>query len=94
MATIESLQTIVQRDLRPELTILLDAPTEVSAERIAGRDWQDRFEQERAEFFTRVRSGYLAIAGREPNRVRVIDASRPLIDVQNAIRTQLDLNYK
>jgi dTMP kinase len=92
-ATIESLQTIVQGDLRPELTILLDAPTEVSAERIAGRDWQDRFEQERAEFFTRVRSGYLGIAGREPNRVRVIDASLLLIDVQNAIRTQLDMNY-
>jgi dTMP kinase len=82
---IGTLRDIVLGKLRPNLTILLDAPTEVSAERIAGREWQDRFEQERAEFFARVRSAYLDIAGREPERVRIEDASQPLPAVQAAI---------
>jgi dTMP kinase len=82
---IGTLRDIVLGKLRPNLTILLDAPTEVSAERIAGREWQDRFEQERAEFFGRVRSAYLDIAGREPERVRIVDASQPLPAVQAAI---------
>jgi len=71
------------------LTVLLDAPTEVSAQRIAGREWQDRFEQERAEFFGRVRSAYLDIAGQEPDRVRIIDASQPLAQVQAAVSEEL-----
>jgi dTMP kinase len=89
-AIIEALRAIVLGDLWPDLTILLDAPTEVSAERIAGREWQDRFEQERAEFFGRVRSAYLGIAAREPDRVRIINASQPLVAVQAAIRDELD----
>jgi dTMP kinase len=87
--TIAALRDIVQGDLRPDLTILLDAPTEVSAERIAGRDWQDRFEQEQADFFARVREGYLSIAAAEPERVKVVDASQPLAEVQAAIKTEL-----
>jgi dTMP kinase len=79
---IAALRDIVLGKLRPDLTLLLDAPTEVSAERIAGREWQDRFEQERSEFFARVRSAYLDIAGREPGRVRIVDASQPLAMVQ------------
>jgi dTMP kinase len=79
---IAALRDIVLGKLRPDLTLLLDAPTEVSAERIAGREWQDRFEQERSEFFARVRSAYLDIAGQEPGRVRIVDASQPLAVVQ------------
>ena len=86
---IAALSDMVLGKLRPDLTILLDAPTEVSAERIAGREWQDRFEQERAEFFGRVRSVYLDIAGREPDRVRIVDASQPLLQVQIAIKEVL-----
>ncbi len=63
-ARIETLQELVQGELRPDLTLLLDAPTEVSVERIAGRGWKDRFEQEQAAFFGRVRAAYLAIAAR------------------------------
>jgi len=92
-AIIEALRAIVLGDLWPDLTILLDAPTEVSAERIAGREWQDRFEQERAEFFGRVRSAYLGIAAREPDRVRIINASQPLVAVQAAIRDELDRRF-
>jgi dTMP kinase len=86
---INKLKDIVQVELEPELTILLDAPPEVSAERIKDRPYQDRFEQEQSEFFSRVRQGYLEIAGREPDRVKVIDASQSLEDVQAAIAKEL-----
>jgi dTMP kinase len=83
---IDNLQNIVQGDLRPDLTLLLDVSLEVSAQRIASRGEQvDRFEQERADFFGRVRAAYLEIAANSPERVRVVDASRPLAEVQAEI---------
>lgn len=91
--TITALRDMVQGALRPDLTLLLDAPTEVSVERIVGREWLDRFEQERADFFARVRQAYLNIAAEEPGRVQIIDASKPLVDVQLAIRDVLDRKF-
>lgn len=87
--TIDSLAVLVQGDLRPDLTLLLDAPLAISAERQAGRGHRDRFEQESAEFFGRVRKAYLDLAAREPSRVRLIDASRPLSEVQEDLRRAL-----
>ncbi|MEO8445007.1 MAG: dTMP kinase [Gammaproteobacteria bacterium] len=88
-ASIDTLAGLVQDGLRPDLTLLLDAPLQVSVDRLAGRAQRDRFEQESAEFFQRVRAAYLDMAGREPARIRVIDASQPLADVQAAIRAAL-----
>lgn len=79
---IATLQRLVQGELQPDLTVLLDADATVSAERIAGRDWKDRFEQERAEFFGRVRDAYLQRAAEEPQRIKLVDASQPLEAVQ------------
>lgn len=88
---ISTLEEIVQGDLRPDLTILLDVPLDVSAQRVAGRgEAEDRFERERTAFFQRVRDAYLAIAEAEPGRVRLIDASRPLAEVQADIARALD----
>jgi dTMP kinase len=87
--TIDALATLVQRDLRPDLTLLLDAPLKVTEERQAGRGHRDRFEQESAEFFGRVRKVYLDIAARDPGRVRLIDAARSLGEVQEDIRRAL-----
>jgi dTMP kinase len=87
--TIETLADLVHGDLRPDLTLLLDAPLKVSAERQAGRGHRDRFEQESAEFFGRVRTAYLDMAAREPTRIRLIDAGRPLAEVQEDIRRAL-----
>lgn len=87
--TINALATVVQGDLRPDLTLLLDAPLQVSAERQAGRGRRDRFEQETTEFFQRVRQAYLDLAARDPARIRLIDAGRPLADVQEDIRRTL-----
>lgn len=80
---IRALETIVQGDLKPDLTILLDAPVDVGMQRARQRNAAqhtdaDRFEAEQSAFFERVRGAYLDIAAREPQRVRVIDASRSI----------------
>ena len=84
--TIDSLKELVQQGLQPDLTILLDASLEVMAERVSARGGRsDRFEQEQADFFQRVREAYLEIAAAEPGRVRRVDAARPLEQVQAEI---------
>jgi dTMP kinase len=78
---IAQMETFVQKELRPDLTILLDAPLDVSAARAKNRNTIapeafDRIEREQREFFERVRTTYLARANAEPQRFVVIDASR------------------
>lgn len=83
------LEQWVQADLRPDLTLLLDLPVDVGLTRAARRGAPDRFEQERHEFFERVRAEYLARAQAEPGRIRVIDAAQAPDDVANQIRNVL-----
>ena len=82
---IETLETWVQGDRRPDLTLLLDLPVELGIERAGRRSAPDRFEREALAFFERVRAGYLALANADPQRYRIIDASRSLRDVSDAI---------
>jgi dTMP kinase len=86
---LESLTAAVQGTLRPDLTLLLDAPVDVSLARIEGRG-HDHFEREPAAFFERVRQTYLTIARREPGRISVIDASQPLESVHEDITRRLE----
>lgn len=68
--------------IRPGLTLLLDVGVDEGRERARGRDLApDRIERERDEFFERVRAAYLARAAAEPQRIRVLDASRPAAEV-------------
>lgn len=84
------LEDWAQGDLRPDLTLLLDAPVEVGRVRADGRAGApDRFEREPLAFFERVRRTYLELAQREPGRYRVIDAARPLDEVQDQLRRVL-----
>jgi len=83
--TINTLADWVQEDLKPDLTILLDAPAEIGMSRAGRRGAADRLEIEKTEFYARVRDGYLALAESEPERFAIIDASRPLAQVQAAI---------
>jgi dTMP kinase len=82
---IARLEQLVQGDFRPNLTLLLDVPVAVGLARASKRGALDRFEQEKVEFFERVRSAYLEMAQRSPDRYRVVDASLPLDDVQKQI---------
>lgn len=86
MQRIAGLENWVLGELRPDLTILLDAPIEVGRERAGKRSAPDRFEQERDAFFNRVRETYLARAKAEPQRIKVVDAAQDLPDVQAQIK--------
>jgi dTMP kinase len=79
------LENFVQGDLRPDLTLLLDAPPEVGMARARGRGQLDRFEEEKSAFFDRVRRNYLSRAAAEPKRFKVVDATQILSAVQRDI---------
>ncbi len=89
MAMISRLEELVQGGLRPDLTLLLDLPVDIGLKRARARSAPDRFEQEKAVFFERVRKAYLEIAERQPGRIRRIDASQALNAVQMRIETVL-----
>ena len=90
---IATLEHWVQGDFRPDLTLLLDVPLEVSMARINQTREKDRFEQEEAEFFNRVREVYLQRANEQPERYAVIDSSQSLDAVKNHIETALDSHF-
>lgn len=75
------LETLVQGELRPDLTLLLDAPVAVGMARAGKRGALDRFEQEQVAFFERVRQCYLDRAAAEPDRFRVIDTDRTQAEI-------------
>jgi dTMP kinase len=86
---IEQLAAAVQRGLQPDCTLLLDLPVEVGLQRVRQRSGtatpSDRFEEEPARFFERVRATYLDLARAEPTRIRIIDAARDLPEVQSQV---------
>lgn len=86
---IARLETLVQGNFRPDLTLLLDVSVEVGLARASDRSAPDRFEQEQVDFFERVRQAYLQIAAAAPDRYRIIDASRPLQTVQQQLMEAL-----
>jgi len=74
---LESLADWVLGDLQPDLTLIFDAPVAIAQQRLhAATANPDRFEQEQAAFFERVRGAYLRIAAENPDRVRLIDATQ------------------
>jgi dTMP kinase len=79
MEPIRQLEAMVQGALRPDLTLLLDAPVQQALQRAQRRNAglaADRFEAERAEFFERVAAVYRARAAAEPQRIALIDAAQ------------------
>lgn len=85
MDRINLLADWVLGDLRPDITILLDAPVEIGLARTGKRGDPDRLDSERADFYARVRETYLSLADAEPNRFVVVDASGSLDEVRAAI---------
>ncbi|MEE4462916.1 dTMP kinase [Azotobacter chroococcum] len=84
-ARIATLENFVQGDLRPDLTLVFDLPVEVGLARAAARGRLDRFELEGRAFFEAVRQAYLRRAAGDPARYRVVDAGRPLAEVQRSL---------
>jgi|TARA_B110000263_G_scaffold190107_1_gene167810 dTMP kinase len=86
---VNSITKMVMKDFEPNLTLLLDAPLNVVKSR-RKLNPDDRFESEKDEFFNRIRSGYLEMAKKYDKRIKVIDASRPIKEVQIDIIEQLN----
>ncbi|WP_198555374.1 dTMP kinase [Kangiella profundi] len=84
----------VLEGFKPDLTILLDLPVEIGLSRAQERGPVDRFEEEKIGFFEQVRNGYLQIAEQEPERVKVVDASGSLEEVQQQIKQVLIQFYE
>ncbi|MCC7121578.1 MAG: dTMP kinase [Gammaproteobacteria bacterium] len=84
--SIATLEHLVQGGLAPDLTLLFDAPVDIALGRAQSRGAGDRFEAERAEFFTRVRDAYLARAAAAPQRFIVVDACRDAAAVSATLR--------
>jgi dTMP kinase len=74
--------------LEPDLTIVLDLPVERALERRQARS-ADRMESKPIEFHRRVRDGFLVEAGRNPERIHVVDASPGVEVVQAEVRRQV-----
>ena len=77
--------------LRPGLTLLLDLDVREGRARTSGRDlWPDRIESEQDDFFERVRAGFRRRAAAEPERFRLVDASRSPSEVGRAVAEAVD----
>ena len=87
---IATLDHWVVQDCYPRLTILLDAPASIGLARAKNRSEHDRIEQEKVEFFDRVRAIYLKRASADPARFRVVDAVQSLEDVQANLKNILN----
>ncbi|HXZ55526.1 MAG TPA: dTMP kinase [Burkholderiales bacterium] len=81
---IAALERWAQGSLKPDLTLLFDAPVDVALARLP-RDRADRFESESRSYFERVRAGYLERAAADPDRMRVIDSRMPLPEVNKVV---------
>jgi len=80
------LEHLVQGDVRPDYTVLLDADVETGMARARKRGSLDRFEQEAVAFFQRVRATYHERARRYPQQYHIVDAGQPLEEVTAQVR--------
>lgn len=85
LAVIEQLEQLVQGDLRPDLTLILDIDVQLGLNRARQRGELDRFESETISFFERVRGAYQSRAAAAPGRYAVVNAGQPLESVQTQI---------
>ena len=83
---IEALETWVQGALQPDLTFYFDVSPEIARSRAAGARAPDRYEQERETFQAQVRAGYLRRALEHPGRIRIVDASASIPEIQNELK--------
>ncbi len=87
---LQALERLALRELRPDLTIVFDIAPQIGLARAKSRGDANRFESETLAFMGRVRDAYLVRAEADPARYAVLDASRPLADVQASLARLLE----
>ncbi len=95
LETVRAFDRVVCGTVQPDLTVVLDLDPRTALGRARGRETRrnsrhGRFEAQGLAFHRRVRRGYLEIARREPKRVRIVRADRPISEVQAEIRQIVD----
>lgn len=86
---INKLNNIATDGLKPDLTFVFDIDIETSMSRVGTE--KDRMESAGNEFFNRVRNGYLQIAKNEPQRVKVIDATKSIDKVFESVLKEFNI---
>jgi dTMP kinase len=94
LGIIETLNRLVTRGIRPNLTILLDVSVETGLRRKAEDAPMDRFEKEALSFHKRIRDAYVKLSKEEPKRFFVVDGSQEMTRIQDIIRKQTDALLK
>ncbi len=84
---VERVSKTAALSLKPDLTILLNLPVRVGLSRLEKRSGKTKIDEEPVEFHERVRSGYISIAQKKPKRIKVVNATRDIDEVQEEIRT-------
>ena len=80
---INYLNDIATSGLKPDLTIVFDIDAETSSKRVGKT--KDRMESSGMEFFNRVRNGYLEIASKEPERVKVLSSNDTIENIHKKV---------
>ncbi|MFL0802208.1 MAG: dTMP kinase [Agarilytica sp.] len=91
---ISLLESLVQKNVYPDATFILDIDVELGLQRASNRAELDRFENEKIEFFQKVRAGYAERAAANPDRYHVVDAGKTLPEVQSQITKLVDALFK
>ena len=86
---IAALEAWVHGALQPDLTLYFDVQPALGRSRAGAVRAPDRFEQEREAFHERVRAAYLRRAQEHPQRIRTIDAGRPISEVKQELEVIL-----
>jgi dTMP kinase len=90
LSKLDQLEQWVHPHLQPDLTLLFDVPLAVARERLDATRTLDKFESEEAAFFERCRNEYLRRAAENPGRIAVIDSTRSIDGVRDALRSVLE----
>ncbi|HEU0117987.1 MAG TPA: dTMP kinase [Alphaproteobacteria bacterium] len=92
---VDQLYKQIAGDFEPDLTLLLDMPVEASMARVKARGgWDDRYQLKPAPFHKKLRAAYLALAKKNKNRIRLVDANREESAVADEIENIVRKRFK
>lgn len=89
---INMLNNLATGGKKPDLTLVFDIDVETSMKRVGNE--KDRMESAGIEFHNKVRNGYLEIAKQEPNRIKVLDATKSIEEIHKEVQKIIDTYIK
>jgi dTMP kinase len=91
LGIIETLNRLVTKGIRPNLTVVIDCPAGVGLKRKSTKDRTlDRFEKEKLPFHRKIRSAYLKLAEEDQKRIFVVDGKSKVENIHRIIREKVE----